>query len=337
MKALISLALAALLAWHPDARALACGDTVSSDITLTADLHCSTGWNALYLPVGGVTIRLNGHTISGDIGLEGLSVFRASNVRILGPGRITGFWTGVNATAADYLTVQGVDFDNGNAGIIASDTLGTRLQDNDFRNIDGWGVYIFAYGPSRPVLGAHTISDNLVLESVGGIFVCGHANSDNLVKDNTLQGIRDYGIELLDGSGWNQVIGNQFLKIQNTGLVLRGSRGNTIKGNRFDYGQTGIAMIPTFSGYCTSGPYTTATVSGNNIDRNSFLQLSTGIVAGVGGKGPQVSKNRIGHNKIYYDDIGIYFNTDTYANDATLNAYTGTAIPVDDSGSSNLW
>ena len=338
MKAFITLALAALLAWHSNAYALACGDTISSDTTLTADLHCTTGWNALYMPVGGITLRLNGHTISGGIGLEGLSVFSANNVRILGPGRITGFWTGVNATRSDYLTVQGVDFDNTNAGIIASDTLGTYLQGNDFRNINGWGVYIVAYpGASRPVLGAHAIADNLVLESVGGITLCGHANSDNLVKNNTLQGIRDYGIHILDGSGKNEIRGNQLLKIENTGLVLRASRDNTVKGNKFDYGLTGIAMIPQFTGGCSTGPYASPEVRDNLIDSNSIFKQSTGIMAGLGGKGLLVQKNRIGYNKLYYDGTGIYFNTDTYANDATLNAYTGTTTPVDDHGVSNIW
>lgn len=338
MKAFITLALAALLAWHPNAHALSCGDTISSDTTLTADLHCTTGWNALYMPVGGVTLRLNGHTISGGIGLEGLSVFSANNVRILGPGRITGFWTGVNATRADYLTVQGVDFDNTNAGVIASDTLGTYLQGNDFRNINGWGVYIVAFpGASRPVLGAHAIADNLVLESVGGISLCGHANSDNLVKNNTLQGIRDYGIHILDGSGKNEIRGNQMLKIENTGLVLRASRDNTVKGNKFDYGLTGIAMIPQFTGGCATGPYASPEVRDNLIEGNSIFKQTTGIMAGLGGKGALVQKNRISYNKLYYDGTGIYFNTDTYANDATLNAYTGTTTPVDDHGVSNTW
>jgi parallel beta-helix repeat protein len=338
MKALISLALAALLAWHPDARALSCGDTISSDTTLTADLNCTSGWTALYVPVSGVTIRLNGHTLSGDIALEGISVFEAGKVRILGPGRITGFWTGINATRADYLTVRNVDFDHSNAGIIASDTLGTYLQGNDFRNINGWGMYIAAHASaSRPVLGAHTIADNLVLESAGGIHLCGHANSDNLLKNNTLQGIRDYGIELLDGSGKNQVLDNQLLKVEITGLVLRGSRDNTVKGNKFDYGYAGIALVPQFSGSCSSGPLASAHVRDNLIDSNSIFKQTVGIAAGMGGKGAQVLKNRIGYNKIYYDGTGIYFNTDTYANDATSNAYMGTTLPVDDSGSGNIW
>ncbi|MET0655723.1 MAG: NosD domain-containing protein [Pseudoxanthomonas sp.] len=337
MKAFFTLVLATLLAWHPDAHALACGDTVSSDTTLTADLHCTSGWNALYLPIDGVTLRLNGHTLSGDIALAGVSVSNARNVRILGPGRITGFWTGVNATGADYLTVQGVDFDNTNAGVIASDTLGTYLQGNDFRNIDGWGIYIAAPAGSRPVLGAHAIADNLVLESVGGIFICGHANSDNLLKNNTLQGLRDYGIHLLDGSGNNEIRQNQLLKIDTAGLVLRGSRANTVKGNKFDHGATGIAMIPQFSGGCPTGPYASPDVRDNLIDGNSIFKQGTGIAAGLGGKGAWVLKNRIGNNKLYYDGTGIRFNTDTYANDATLNAYSGTTTPVSDSGLANTW
>ena len=64
---------------------------------------------------------------------------------------------------------------------------------------------------------------------------------------------------------------------------------------------------------------------------------ATGIIAGSGGKGFLVSKNRIGYNNIYDDGTGIYFNTDTYTNDATLNAYAGITVPVDDSGFGNTW
>lgn len=337
MKALITLAMAALLAWHSNAHALACGDTLTSDTTLTADLHCTTGWVALYVPTSGITLRLNGHTLSGDVALQGVSILSASNVRILGPGRITGFWAGVNATRADYLAVQDVDFDHIGAGVIASDTLGSSLQRNDFRNVNGWGIYVFAHpGASRPLLGGHTISYNLVLESVGGVVVCGHANSANLIKGNTLQGLSDYGIHLLDGSGRNEVRDNQLLKMESAGLVLRGSRGNTVKGNKFDYGHTGIAMIPEFTGACPSG-YSSPAVRDNLIDGNSIFKQDVGIAAGLGGKSLLVLKNRLRYNKLYDDATGIYFNTDTYANDATLNAYSGTAIPVDDHGVGNTW
>jgi hypothetical protein len=119
--------------------------------------------------------------------------------------------------------------------------------------------------------------------------------------------------------------------------VLRGSRNNTVKGNKFDYGNVGIAMIPQFTGGCPTGPYATPEVRDNLVDSNSIFKQSVGISAGLGGKGLLVLKNRIGYNKLYYDGTGIYFNTDTYANNATLNAYSGTTLPVDDHGVSNTW
>ena len=338
MKILLTLALALLLAWHPRAHALACGDTVTTSITLTADLHCTTGWVALYAPVGGVTIRLNGHTLSGTSALEGIQVANASNVRILGPGRITGFWAGINTVRADYLTVDGVDFENLGGGVIASDTLAATVKNSDFHNLTGWGIYVIAFpGASRPVLGAHALLDNTVLESVGGISICGHANSDNLIKGNSLQGIRDYGIHVYDGSGKNQILQNQLRKIETTGIVLRGTRENKLDGNLIDYGYAGIAMIPEFTGACPAGPYTSPVVRDNEITGNSIFQQQVGVSMGLGGKSALVLKNRIGGNKLYYDNTGLYFQTDAQINDATGNAYLGTTTPVIDTGSGNTY
>ena len=65
------------------AHAQSCGDTVTHDITLTADLHCTTGWFALYVPTHGVTVDLDGHTISGSRDLVGISINDAVSVRIV--------------------------------------------------------------------------------------------------------------------------------------------------------------------------------------------------------------------------------------------------------------
>ncbi len=338
MKTLFTLALGLLLStWQPQAFALSCGDTVSADITLTADMHCTTGWVALYAPTSGVTIRLNGHTLSGLPGLQGIQVLNATHVKVLGPGRISGFWAGVNATRADYITVQDVDFDAMDAGFIASDTLAATVQNNHFKNLQGWGVYIIGYPGSRTTLGAHAIIGNQVLESIGGISICGHANSDNLIKDNLLQGIVDYGIHLYDASNHNQVLNNQLRKTGVAGVVLRGSRDNRIRGNLIDYGNTGMALIPQFTGSCSTGPYIEAEVRDNLIEGNSVFKHTTGLSLGLGGKEPLVLKNRIKGNKLYYDGTGIYLQTDTYANDATGNVYTGTLTPVTDLGSGNSY
>lgn len=338
MKILNTLVLALLLmAWQPNAHALACGDTVTTSITLTADLHCTTGWTALYVPVGNITIRLNGHTLSGDPALQGIGILDAAKVRILGPGRITGFWTGINATRADHLAVDGVSFEDTGSGVTISDTRAATVKNNDFRRLRGWGVYIIAVPGSRTTLGTHTILDNQMLDVIGGISICGHPNSGNLIKGNKLQGVRDYGIHLYDASNNNQVTQNEMRKVDLTGIVLRSSSQNRITGNLVDYGHAGMSLIPQLTGSCMTGGYSPV-VAFNLIEGNSIFQQSVGISLGLGiTKDPQVMKNRIYLNKLYNDATGISFREDAHNNDATGNAYFGTPVPVVDMGSGNTY
>jgi parallel beta-helix repeat protein len=48
-----------------------CGSTVYSSVTLTADLNCSGGGDGLEIGASGITINLNGHTITGAGGGDG--------------------------------------------------------------------------------------------------------------------------------------------------------------------------------------------------------------------------------------------------------------------------
>ena len=86
------------------AMALNCGSIINSNVTLTADLQCSS--LALSVVADNLTINLNGHTIScvgGGFGGScqlpngpiGIYVSHHNNVQILGPGTITGFGIGV--------------------------------------------------------------------------------------------------------------------------------------------------------------------------------------------------------------------------------------------------
>lgn len=94
MKSLFAYARAALLlTWHPQVRAVACRGTVTSDITLTAGLHCKSGWLALYVPTTRVTIRLNGHALNAT---DALQASRCSmpHMSHLGPARLPASWRG---------------------------------------------------------------------------------------------------------------------------------------------------------------------------------------------------------------------------------------------------
>ena len=337
MKTLLPLILALLLlGWQPKAHALACGDTVATDTVLSADLHCDSGWTALYVPVAGVTIDLNGYTLSGDRTLHGIVVFGASDVRIVGPGRISGFRSGVNATRGDRLNVLGVDFYDMGTGIAANDTLAADLRANTLGYMDGFGISLTALAGSRATLGAHAIEANWIHSSQGGIGICGHANSDSLIKDNDLEYLSDFGIDLYDGTAQNQVQDNLLREVDLAGIALRSSSGNLLSGNYLFRTINGVAMIPEFTGTCATGPVLAPWVRDNRVFGNTFTLQSVAVKLGNDRpKGRWVLDNLITENPINQSGIGLRFHRDSYRNDGRGNTYANVDTPVLDTGLAN--
>ena len=150
--------------------------------------------------------------------------------------------------------------------------------------------------------------------------------------------MRDYAIHLSEGSGAHRIAGNTISDVENTGIVLRASSDNEISGKVIRKGRLGLAFSPELSGNCVTGPVRDPYVSGNLVDGNTIIEQEGGLTLGLGlsSKG-LVFKNDIHFNKIYDNDTGIYFQTDAHDNDATGNAYSGTATPVVDSGVGNVY
>lgn len=324
-----------LLAAAGTAKAQSCGDTVTHDITLTADLHCTSGWAALYVPTSGITIDLNGHTLSGTRALEGISLYQATEVTIVN-GTIKGFWSGVNGLRAHGLTVEEVAFVDLDVGASLNHTESVRIGNSYFGEINGTAIALAVPRVGYGTAGGHQIAYNQ-FEKVGtGIELCGYGNSHSEIVGNKMDGVIDYGIHLA-GSGSNLIEGNRLFAVENAGIVLRGSRGNLIDGNLVAGYRVGLSMVPQFAD-CDTGPLTSPVVRDNEVYGNTLIELQTGIVMGIGlSSQPWVYKNRIGSNKIYDDGIGIYFQTDGSSNDATGNAYQGTATPISDYGRYNRY
>ena len=320
------------------AHAQSCGDTVTHDITLTADLHCTTGWFALYVPSHGVTIDLNGHTISGDRGLVGISINDAVSVRIVNGG-ISGFWGGVVGLRAHKLTMQNMHLKDLDVGVSLNHSIGAQIVDNDFALMTGNAIgFAVPAGAGHGAAGSHYIAYNRIESSGRGIELCGYDNSDAVIVGNELHKIADYGIHATDGSGGHRIEDNLFTGIDNTGIVLRGSRDNEIRGNVIREGRLGIAFTPQFTGSCEAGPLAAPLVRDNRIESNSLLKLDGGVSLGLGvTTSPLVFKNRIQFNKIYDNTTGLYFREDAHGNDATGNAFTGTVTPVVDDGVGNSY
>jgi hypothetical protein len=78
-----------------------CGTEVKGDLELSSDLVCDS--NGLHVTGFNLTIHLNGHTIRGpgtESNTTGILVDAGREVRIRGPGIVTGFGTGVVYTDA---------------------------------------------------------------------------------------------------------------------------------------------------------------------------------------------------------------------------------------------
>ena len=175
----------------------ACGVVVKEDVTLYADLSCDG--DGLIVGNNGITIDLNGHTIkynrhhdAVDLSVNfgddsGILVPKAKDVKIIGPGLITGFDRAITFT--------------GSSGGEVSDLI---LRDNK--------VAVLASGSRYIGINANTIDNNkyaVVLESsVKGLVAF------NLIAANEKQGI------VLLNSDYYKILTNSIFGNGKNGIFL---------------------------------------------------------------------------------------------------------------------
>jgi hypothetical protein len=241
---LVILMMAASCILSTPAYALSCGDTVSGNVTLTADLAC-TDSNGLIVGANGTTINLNGFTISctglaggflgscqptqtGPTSRVGIQSINHSNVLILGPGKVTGFGVGVDISGGDGLRVIGV-------------TITGPAPNSDFtadKRLLTVGVVVNA---SHCVFAAlapapsFTVAFNDISQQTQGVQLsaaqCGVV-AGNVIYDNAGK-YDSHGIDIINSSA-NTIEGNQVLRTgvaaAHTGdgiSMFNGAGGNT--------------------------------------------------------------------------------------------------------------
>ena len=134
-----------LLAWVAPARAaLECGDTISSDKKLRADLDCPLDSNGLSINGDGVTLDLNGHTISAAPQMDNaaLQVEGSVGVRVLN-GKLRGFNIGLNVVNSEDVTAKGLDIRKAEGrGVYVIGANHVRLQNGAVRGPSVTGMDI---------------------------------------------------------------------------------------------------------------------------------------------------------------------------------------------------
>src|SRR5919199_1792514 len=165
---------------------VSCGSVITQDTTLTRDLNCPG--NGLVIAASGVTVDLNGYTISSSEagrtaadrmtnfdGNSGILVSNADHVSIVGLGKIVGFSRGIAFVGSSNGMVEDV-----------------AIRDNDA------GLYMS--GSDRNQISRNSIDDN----GVAAVF---ETSNEGIVAFNQIIQNKDNGL-LFQGSDRNVVAGN---------------------------------------------------------------------------------------------------------------------------------
>jgi parallel beta-helix repeat protein len=223
---------------------LDCGDTITADTTLDRDLtDCPS--NGIVIGADGITLDLNGHTISGDgkpvrrcprrqpcdIGIfndrhDGVTV-RNGSLRGFAVGVLVG---GVRGNRLEELSSSRNQF----FGYVIADSARTVIRDssgNDNPRPDGDGLGVFMSHDLRIV--------NNSFRRNGQIGIHIEDSTDNLINGNEFVHNGDFGVFVqADGT---QVRGNHCVG-NGTGILVGPGSRNVIAGNRVSEGGEGIAI-----------------------------------------------------------------------------------------------
>ncbi len=214
---------------------LACGDTITVDTTLHADLvDCPS--NGLVIGADDLTLDLNGHTIDGDAALQdpcpegtgcdlGVDNGAGHSGLLVVNGTVMEFDFGVVVGGADSNVLSRLTVtDNISSGITVFDSTQVHLEqstiarnglDTDF---SGLGIFSTSGG---------VLSDNLVLGN-GDIGLYAEGMDDLRIVGNTFSGNPEAGL-LFDGSG--NVLRGNFVDDNGDGIAFAGDD-NVVSGNR---------------------------------------------------------------------------------------------------------
>lgn len=270
--AVAGLVAAAATVAPASADTVSCGDAISTDTVLTHDLVCGPG-DALVIVADGVTLDLDGHTISGP-GAYGAGA---------GAGVRVAQRTGVTVMRG---TIQGYQ-----SAVVLDQSWDSHVTKLTARHNDQ--ALNLAGG------GGHLVDKNTVVDNFRDSIRLG-LSAGNRVTQNAVSG-NVYGIAIADGSSGNTVdrnvtTGNQYFGIATWGggsgnvIEKNQASGNAHHGIQVNPDVTGVELLQNYvSGNGDDGIHvetTHATITKNTAVYNTDLGISApaGVTDGGGNK-----------------------------------------------------
>ncbi len=315
------------------AQALNCGDVITRNTTLTADLHCTTGFYALEIGRDHVTLDLNGHTLSGSDEVTGIAMHGRNNVRVIGHGgALKGLRIGISVVQSDSVLVSDMLFYDLGTGIFISSSNDSVVENNNFIYMQYRGVFIGNYLKGLQA-NNNTVINNNFYKNYDGIDLCGDHSDKNTIKNNLIWKSERFGIHLVH-SDQNIIEHNEILQTNEDAIQLDFSSYNQILGNALKSGRNGLEINAYSWGGCL--PSTENRSYKNVFNGNHTFEFEAGVVLGNGhSSSDRIIKNYLNNNKLYHNSTGIILHSEAHHNDASGNAYEGTLTPVLDTGTGN--
>src|SRR5919199_1083590 len=197
----------------PNDGVVSCGSIITKDTTLTRDLDCPD--NGLIIAAPGVTLDLNGYTISSSGagrnsqdgttnlgGNSGILVTNADHVNIIGLGEVQKFDKGVSIIGSNGVTIEDLAIRDNDVGVYMSGSEQSQLSRD---SLDNNGVAIDSEASSQGVIAFNQIIQN---DEDGLLF---HDSNKNVVAGNNIYENGQNGVYFNEHSSGNMVDYNNIL------------------------------------------------------------------------------------------------------------------------------
>lgn len=193
---------------------VSCGEVIKQSVKLTSNLDCET--DGLIIGEDGITVDLNGHTITGpgvSTSKVGMMLSDMDNVNIEGPGTIQNFQAGVLNTGGQDDKISSVTFTGNQIGSFNTGSANTAIEDNLFFN-NNIGV------ASHSSTGASLVTNLFKGNDLAGITFVNSASNE--VSFNTIQGSVS-GL-FFDGQSQDNVVNSNNI-LDNSGVDINNANG----------------------------------------------------------------------------------------------------------------
>jgi len=334
MKTLVALAATTLIvASHVGAApTLPCGSTLFASVTLTSDLVCPAGVDALTIGADSVRIELNGYSILGGyqyptnlVSSVGVRSTGFNKLQIIGPGRVDGFSDPIQITGGGNHVIQQVRIDQ-LSYVTLRNVSGSLVESNRL-------TWLRLQSDPGQVAGKNQILRNDIPNGYIGLRGC--FTADNLVADNVISA-QGYAITLYEGANRNRLASNR-ISTTSGGIILTDASDNYVDHNRIEVAPGngwGIRIVANGSPIpCAS---TILNAWNNAVFKNEVDGGQTGIQF-AGGLAGFAKDNRVTDNVLQNQSLAaLVFTAGAENNDARGNLYP-TPPTFIDLGRGNLW